>query len=69
MKKWLFGFILLTVLSSLGACQRKNGCRGGGWYGDRNLSFVPKANLDVNQDCNVKEEEILTDYEPVMPSR
>lgn len=30
--------ICLTTLST--SCTRK--CRGGGWYGDRNLGYAPK---------------------------
>lgn len=69
MRNWLIGFVLLTVLSSLGACKSGKTCRGGGWYGNRNLSFVPQTKSKVDLDCEVKDENILTDYEPVKPSR
>ena len=67
MKKWLFGLVMITFLSSFGACQRKNGCKGGGWYGNRNLSFVPKSTPAENLECEVKENEIVVDYEPATP--
>jgi len=69
MKNWLFGFILLTCLSMLGSCSRHNGCKGGGWYGNRNLSFEPKVDPVKSLDCEVKDEEIVADEQTAMPLR
>lgn len=41
MKKFLLATLLLTFTAlSVTSCQKR--CRGGGWYGDRNLGYVPK---------------------------
>lgn len=37
--------LILTFVFCLGmlsSCSRK--CKGGGWYGDRNLGYVPQKN-------------------------
>ncbi|MEM9820376.1 MAG: hypothetical protein AAF985_04870 [Bacteroidota bacterium] len=68
MKNWLFGFILLTCLSSLGACNR-HGCKGGGWYGNRNLYFEPQVSPERHLADEVKGKEIVAEVQTAMPSR
>ena len=69
MKNWLFGILMLSILSSLGACSRHNGCKGGGWYGNRNLGFETKVSPQQSQDCLVNEDEIVAEEQTAMPSR
>lgn len=40
MAKYASAFALLLCLVCLSSCGSSNGCRGGGWYGDRNLTEV-----------------------------
>jgi len=40
MTKYASAFALLLCLFCLSSCGSSNGCRGGGWYGDRNLTEV-----------------------------
>ncbi len=40
-------FVLLFVVA-IGANSCSKNCKGGGWYGDRNLGFAPLKERPVN---------------------
>ena len=67
MKKLLIGLIVVATACSLNSCSSGKGCKGGGWYGNRNLSSVPsQENLDA-MICKDETEATMADYEPAMP--
>ena len=41
-KSFILSLVLIFTISIFSSCSRK--CRGGGWYGDRNLGYVPQEN-------------------------
>ncbi len=61
MKKLILSTALLAlVVLSVTSCQRR--CRGGGWYGNRNLGYVPEKPVDqINYDDVAKVEEEIED--------
>jgi len=51
MKKLIILSLAFTfVLGSLSSCSRK--CKGGGWYGDRNLGYAPKKDKS-DETCDI----------------
>lgn len=69
MKKLLIGFILLGAAISMSSCSGGKNCRGGGWYGDRNLTVAPitiekEDNTTLRKD---KTKRIVTDDLSVTP--
>ena len=41
-KSFILSLTLVFSIAMLSSCARK--CKGGGWYGDRNLGYVPQKN-------------------------
>ncbi len=39
----ILAFVLFVMGSMFTSCSSGKGCKGGGWYGDRNLSSVTPA--------------------------
>jgi len=51
MKKLIILSLAFTfVLGSFSSCSRK--CKGGGWYGDRNLGYTPKKDK-TDEACDI----------------
>ncbi len=68
MKNLLNGFILLTAVFLMSSCSGNKRCGGGGWYGDRNLSFVPTDDAATDADfCRDETTTKVADYEPAAP--
>ena len=66
MKNWCIGCILFLSLLLLGSCKSHNGCKGkgGGWYGDRNLSYNSEG---CTPDQSHETKKISADCESVEP--
>ena len=47
--------VVLIAVASLTSCQRK--CRGGGWYGDRNLGYVPTKEQPAENQMKLEDDE------------
>ena len=67
MKNLLIGFILLAAAFSMSSCSSGKGCKGGGWYGNRNLSFVPTDATTDADFCRDETKTKVADYEPATP--
>lgn len=61
----ILSLALIFCIGMLSSCSRK--CKGGGWYGDRNLGYVPQQNktdeaADLAETYTMEEEcEEITD--------
>jgi len=42
-KSLILSLTLVFCIGMLSSCARKS-CKGGGWYGNRNLGYVPQDN-------------------------
>ncbi len=52
MKKSVIVTLALFVgIGMFSSCSKKT-CKGGGWYGNRNLSYVPQENK-ADQTCDI----------------
>ncbi|MCH2045634.1 MAG: hypothetical protein MK212_16075 [Saprospiraceae bacterium] len=62
MKNFSVIFLCLTVFTFvLSSCSSRKGCRGGGWYGNRNLGMLDKVikqQVD-HQKATIRLEEIV----------
>jgi len=56
--------LFITTLS-MTACKSSKGCKGGGWYGDRNLTYTPAQEKGFESTANIKEN--INDCEEVNP--
>jgi len=54
MKKSTAAFLTLFIASCMFTSCSKKSCGGGGWYGNRNLSYVP-AEINFDEDIKIEE--------------
>ena len=50
-KSLILSLTLFLIIGMFTSCARK--CRGGGWYGDRNLGYVPQQNVKTDEACDI----------------
>jgi len=55
MTKYASVMAILLCLAGLSSCGSSNGCRGGGWYGDRNLTEATPENPSLLEIKEVSE--------------
>lgn len=51
MKKLNLALLILFASSCIFSSCSKKSCRGGGWYGNRNLSYIP-TKIELNADID-----------------
>ena len=50
-KSIILTFTLFLTIGMLSSCGRR--CKGGGWYGDRNLGYVPQQKVKTDEACDI----------------
>ena len=50
-KSIILSLTFFVIIGMFSSCGRK--CRGGGWYGDRNLGYVPQQKVITDQTCDL----------------
>lgn len=59
MTRKVFFLSLVVCLFAMTACQSGKRCKGGGWYGNRNLTSIDKQNENkvdvktIKEDCEI----------------
>jgi len=62
MKFKFLGAILITIFAIAGtSCKSGKSCKGGGWYGNRNLGY--EATTDQQPTINTKDTECILSIE------
>lgn len=58
MKKYSIVLFALLFVVAIGSSSCSKNCKGGGWYGDRNLGFVPSKEKPANTISPIMCEEV-----------
>ncbi|MFK7807132.1 MAG: hypothetical protein AB8F74_04945 [Saprospiraceae bacterium] len=56
MAKFASIMTLILCFALFNSCGSSNGCKGGGWYGDRNLTEIAPEKPDLHQRSESYEE-------------
>ena len=60
----LLSSALFVIGMSMTSCSGGKGCKGGGWYGDRNLTYSPTPETEIQQTYKIEEIKVCEDVNP-----